>query len=45
MTSVSKNNLVHKLDAIVNKQDNTYHRTTEMKPVDVKQIYKAKHIY
>ena len=36
MTSVSKNNYVDKLDDIVNKYNNTYHRTIKMKPVDVK---------
>ena len=28
---------IRKLDDIVNKNDNTYHRITKMKPVDVKQ--------
>ena len=36
MTSVSKNVYIDKLDDIVNKYYNTYHRTTKMKPVDVK---------
>ena len=36
MTSVSKNNYVDKLDDIVNKYNNTYHRTIKMKPVDVR---------
>ena len=36
MTSVSKNVYIDKLDDIVNKYNNTYHRTTKMKPVDVK---------
>ena len=35
MTSVSKNVYIHKLDDIVNNY-NTYHRTIEMKPVNVK---------
>ena len=36
MTSVSKNVCIDKLDDIVNKYNNTYHRTIKMKPVDVK---------
>ena len=36
MTSVSKNVYINKLDYIVNKYNNTYHRTIRMKPVDVK---------
>ena len=36
MTSVSKNVYIDKLDDIVNKYNNTYHKTTKMKPVDVK---------
>ena len=36
MTSISKNVYVIKLDDIVNKYNNTYHRTTTMKPVDIK---------
>ena len=36
MTSISKNLYIHKLDDIVNKYNNTYHRTIKMKPVDVK---------
>ena len=36
MTSVSKNVYIDKLDDIVNKYNNTYHKTTRMKPVDVK---------
>ena len=36
MTSISKNMYVDKLDDIVNKYNNTYHRTTEMKPLNVK---------
>ena len=35
MTSISKNVYIEKLDDIVNKYNNTYHRTTKMKPVDV----------
>ena len=36
MTSISKNLYIDKLDDIVNKYNNTYHRTIKMKPVDVK---------
>ena len=36
MTSVSKTVYIDKLDDIVNKYNNTYHRTIKMKPVDVK---------
>ena len=36
MTSISKNMHIDKLDDVVNKYNNTYHRTTKMKPVDVK---------
>ena len=36
MTSVSKNLYIDKLDDIVNKYKNTYHRTTKIKPIDVK---------
>ena len=36
MTSVSKNVYIVKLDDIVNKYNNTYHRIIKMKPVDVK---------
>ena len=36
MTLTSKNVLIHKLDDIVNKYNNTYHSTIKMKPVDVK---------
>ena len=36
MTSVSKNVYINKLDDIVNEYNNTYHRTINMKPVDVK---------
>ena len=34
--SISKNVYIDKLDNIVNKYNNTYHRTIKMKPVDVK---------
>ena len=36
MTSISKKVYIDKLDDIVNKYNNTYHRTIKMKPVDVK---------
>ena len=36
MTSISKILYINKLDDIVNKHKNTYHRTIKMKPVDVK---------
>ena len=36
MTSVSKNVYLNKLDAIVNKYNNTHHRTIKIKPADVK---------
>ena len=36
MTSISKNVFIDKLDDIVNKYNNKYHRTIKIKPVDVK---------
>ena len=36
MTSISKNVYIDKLNAIVNKYNNTYHTTIKMKPNDVK---------
>ena len=36
MTSISKNLYIDKLDDIVNEYKNTKHRTTKMKPIDVK---------
>ena len=36
MTSISKNVSIDKLNDIVNKYNNTYHRTIKMKPVDTK---------
>ena len=36
MTSVSKNVFVDKLDDVINKYNNTYHRTIKMKPMDIK---------
>ena len=35
MTTISKNVYVDVLDDIVNKYNNTFHRTTKMKPIDV----------
>ena len=37
MTSISKNMYIDKLDDIVKKYKNTYHRAVKIKPVDVKQ--------
>ena len=39
MTAVSKNVYIEKLDKIVNKYNNIYHRTIKMKPDDVKIIH------
>ena len=36
MTSVSKNVYINKLDDIVDKYNNTYHRSIKMKPLDIK---------
>ena len=36
MSTVSKNVYVGSLDDIADKHNNTYHRTIEMKPIDVK---------
>ena len=36
ITSVSKNVYIDKLDDIVECNNNTYHRTVKVKPVDVK---------
>ena len=36
LTSISKNVNIDKLDDIVNKYNNTYHKTIKMKPIDVK---------
>ena len=36
MTSISKNVYIDKLDGIVKKYNNTYHKSIKMKPVDVK---------
>ena len=35
-TSISKNVYIGKLDGIFKKYNNTFHRTTSMKPFDVK---------
>ena len=36
MTSISKNVYIDKLDDILNKYNNTYHRTIKMKPINIK---------
>ena len=36
MTSISKNVYIDKLNAVVNKYNNTYHTTIKMKPINVK---------
>ena len=36
MTAVSKNVCINKLDGIINKYNNTYHRTIKMKPIEIK---------
>ena len=36
MTSISKNVYIDRLDGILNKYNNAYHRTIKMKPFDVK---------
>ena len=36
MNSFSKNVYINKLDDIVNENNNTYHRTIKMQPVDIK---------
>ena len=36
MTSISKNVYIDKLNDIVNKYNNTVHRTIKMRPTDVK---------
>ena len=38
-TSISKNKYLDKSDDIVNKYNNTYHRTIKMKTIDVKSEY------
>ena len=37
MTLILKDVYIDKLDEVANKYDNTYHRTINMKPVDVNQ--------
>ena len=47
MTSVSKNAYIDKLDDIVNKYNNTYHKAIKVKPTDEKSsiyIYSSKEI-
>ena len=36
MTSTSKDVYIDKFDDMVNKYNNTYHKTIKMKPIDVK---------
>ena len=36
MSSISQNAYIDKLDDIVNKYNNTYHKTIKIKPFDVK---------
>ena len=36
MTSISKNVYIDKFADIVNRHNNSYHRTIKMKPADVK---------
>ena len=36
ITAISKNVYIEKLDEIINKYSNTYHKTIKMKPVNVK---------
>ena len=36
MTSISKNVYIHRFDDIVNEHNNAYHKTINMKPIDVK---------
>ena len=45
ITSISKNVYTNKLNDIVNKYNNTYHRTIKMKPNDVKPIDVKPSIY
>ena len=47
MTSISKNVCIDKLDYIVNKYNNTYHSTINVKSIDVESrryIYSSKEI-
>ena len=43
MTAVSKNVYFDVLDNIVDKYDNTYHRTIKMKPTDVTSDFYAEY--
>ena len=43
MTAIPKNVYFDVLDDIVDKYNNTYHRTIKMKPKDVKSDYFAEH--
>ena len=43
MTAISKNVYFDVLDDIVDKCNNTYHRTIKMKPIDVKNDYFAEY--
>ena len=43
MTAISKNVYVYVLDDIVNKHNNTVHRTIKMKPIDVTSDSYAKY--
>ena len=43
MTAVSKNVYFYVLDDIVNKYNNTVHRTIKMKPIDVTSDSHAEH--
>ena len=36
VTAISRKTIFYALDDIVDKYNNTYHKTTEMKPIDVK---------
>ena len=36
---VSENVYIDKLDGIVNKHNNAYHKTIKMKPIDVKKAH------
>ena len=40
LTSISKNVYINKLDNIVNKHNNTYHKTIKMKPIKKFFFYK-----
>ena len=38
MTKKKKNVYINKLDDIINKYNNTYHRAIKIKPIDVKDV-------